>query len=85
MNRGERARLALTVVAALVAGGVAGAGVGAHVLSPTVAVTLAVLMGLAAGSQVLRAALEAKRHAASAQGQVVPRGHGRQGPGQFGQ
>jgi len=85
MNRSERARLALTVVAALVAGGVAGAGVGVHLLSPTAAVSLAVLMGLAAGSQVLRAVLKAKRHAASAQGHVVPRGHGRQGPGQFGQ
>ena len=85
MTRSERARLALTIVAALAAGGVAGAGVGAHLLSPAVAVSLAVLMGLAAGSQVLRAVLKAKRDAASGRGHAVPRGHGRQGSGQAGQ
>jgi len=71
MNRSERARLALTILAALAAGGVAGAGVGAHLLSPAVAVSLAVLMGLAAGSQVLRAVLKAKRDAASGQVRVT--------------
>ena len=68
MTRKERARLALIVVTALIAGGAAGAGVGARVLSPLAAVSLAVLIGLAAGSQVLRAALKAKRDAAAGKG-----------------
>jgi hypothetical protein len=65
VNRTERGRIFLTVLGALAIGGAAGAGVGARLWRPAVAVSIAVLVGLAAGGQVLRAVLKAKRDAAS--------------------
>ena len=61
MSRKERGRIFVTVVAALAIGGAAGAGVSFGIWGPAVAVSIAVLAGLAAGSQVLRAALLARR------------------------
>ena len=54
MNKKRRARIILTIIAALAAGGTIGAGVGAKLYPPSVAVVVAVAPGLCVGVFVYR-------------------------------
>ena len=61
MEKSEKARIAVIVVAGIVLGGAAGAGVGAGLYPPLVAVEISVCSGLLIGGWVLRKVLADRR------------------------